>query len=193
MGTTSKMGIPYPENTDFVADGATAMKNISDQVDAKTGLILIKTQTVGSAATLVTVTNAFSSAYRTYVLTYNGGTASANTLLYLRVGATASGYYNSYIRTSWNNTVAGTGSTSDLEWQRFGRTSTTADNNYAYIHISSPFQSANTRVWGQDIASADGGNFVGFLNNTTSYTDFTMFPASGTITGGTICVYGYNQ
>ena len=34
MGTTPNYAIPYPESTDFVADGATAMENIADKVDA---------------------------------------------------------------------------------------------------------------------------------------------------------------
>lgn len=37
MGTTTNLGIPYPENNDFVADGATNMKDIADAVDAYGG------------------------------------------------------------------------------------------------------------------------------------------------------------
>jgi hypothetical protein len=36
-------------------------------------------------------------------------------------------------------------------------------------------------------------NTGGFLNNTTSYTAFTFTPSSGTLTGGTIRVYGYRN
>lgn len=46
MGTTTNMAIPYPESSDFVADGATAMENLADQVDAKSGLVFISTKTV---------------------------------------------------------------------------------------------------------------------------------------------------
>lgn len=34
MGTTTNYAIPYPEPTDFVTDGATAMENIAEKVDA---------------------------------------------------------------------------------------------------------------------------------------------------------------
>jgi hypothetical protein len=34
MGTTPNYAIPYPEPTDFVTDGATAMEAIAEQVDA---------------------------------------------------------------------------------------------------------------------------------------------------------------
>jgi hypothetical protein len=32
---------------------------------------------------------------------------------------------------------------------------------------------------------------AGYLDNTTSYTSFEIFPNGGTLTGGTIFVYGY--
>lgn len=35
MGTTTNYAIPYPEPTDFVTDGATAMENIAEKVDAQ--------------------------------------------------------------------------------------------------------------------------------------------------------------
>lgn len=35
MGTTTNYAIPYPEPTDFVTDGATAMENIAETVDAQ--------------------------------------------------------------------------------------------------------------------------------------------------------------
>jgi hypothetical protein len=38
-----------------------------------------------------------------------------------------------------------------------------------------------------------GASLLGYLDNTTSYTDFTLTPSSGTLTGGTIRVYGYTE
>ena len=52
MGTTSNMAIPYPESSDFVADGATAMENLADQVDAKTGLVYISTKSVTAGTSI---------------------------------------------------------------------------------------------------------------------------------------------
>jgi hypothetical protein len=36
-------------------------------------------------------------------------------------------------------------------------------------------------------------NYKGFLNDTTSYTAFTLTANSGTLTGGEIRVYGYQN
>lgn len=37
MGTTANRGWPYPESSDFVADGATAIENLADAIDASLG------------------------------------------------------------------------------------------------------------------------------------------------------------
>jgi len=37
MGTTSNRSWPYPESSDFVADGATAIENLADAIDASIG------------------------------------------------------------------------------------------------------------------------------------------------------------
>jgi hypothetical protein len=42
-------------------------------------------------------------------------------------------------------------------------------------------------------ANGEAGAGGGILNNSTSYTAFTITPASGTYTGGTIYVYGYKK
>ena len=39
MGTTANYSWPYPESSDFVADGATAIENLADAADATVGAI----------------------------------------------------------------------------------------------------------------------------------------------------------
>ena len=48
MGTTANNGWPYPESTDFVADGATAIENLADAIDADFDSDLIKFDAVNS-------------------------------------------------------------------------------------------------------------------------------------------------
>jgi hypothetical protein len=147
---------------------------------------------VGSAVSTVTINDAFSAVYDNYIISYSNGTCSANGLLYLRVGATTTGYHNSYVYTGWNNTVQAAGNSTAVQWERFGRTFTGSTTSWGYAHIGNPFKAAPTRIWGQDFTSTDAGSFVGYLNNTTSYTSFNFFSSSGTLTGGTVSVYGYN-
>ena len=68
----------------------------------------------------------------------------------------------------------------------------------ANTDIYSPFLAARTSyTWNYSgIVSGANGFYStggGFLDNATSYTAFTLTPSSGTITGGTIAVYGYNK
>lgn len=46
-GTTSNRSWPYPESSDFVADGATAIENLADAIDGSIGRGVSYVQTVG--------------------------------------------------------------------------------------------------------------------------------------------------
>jgi len=157
------------------------------------GLWLVKSQTIGTGVSSVTVTGAFSSTFDNYLITLNGGSSSATGIIGLRLGATVTNYKNSFIYTSWNNTVAGSGGSTDTSFQRFGRNSLSAPSQ-GMCQLFSPFLATSTRLVGVDISAGDGGSYVGLMDNTTSYTDFTILPIlGGTLTGGTIRVYGYRN
>jgi hypothetical protein len=156
------------------------------------GLWLVKTQTVGTGVSSVAVTGAFSADYDNYMITYNGGTSSSSGIIGLRLGATATNYKTSFIYTSWNNTVAAAGSTTDTSFTRFGRHAASSQST-GVCQLFNPFATAPTRFVGVDISATDGGSYVGVMDNTTSYTEFTLIPNTGTLTGGTIRVYGYRN
>ena len=65
MGTTNAMGIPYPESTDAVANGASAMQSLAEGVDAKTGLVLVRSETF-STQDPYDLTGIFSSSFKSY-------------------------------------------------------------------------------------------------------------------------------
>jgi hypothetical protein len=48
-------------------------------------------------------------------------------------------------------------------------------------------------VYASTSASGEGLQQQGFLNDTNSYTSFTLTPVSATLTGGKIRIYGYNN
>jgi hypothetical protein len=71
MGTTTNNGWTYPESTDLVKDGATAIQTLADDIDttlgvyADPGLVLLNT-TSFSAVASQSVNDVFSSTYDNY-------------------------------------------------------------------------------------------------------------------------------
>lgn len=151
------------------------------------------TVTIGTTNTAVTVNNAFSADYDNYLIFIAGGVSSATNVLRMTLGAAATGYYyggkgRTYaaadINTEGSNVAfwyAGEGSVNSLS---------------AVIDVRSPFLAKNTLFSTHiDAARTDGYhlNVGGYLANTTSYTAFTITCSAGSITGGTIRVYGYRN
>ena len=158
---------------------------------ALSGLTLVKTQTIGSAVAAVTVSDAFSATYDNYFVTINGGVSSTNNNIRLTLGATATGYkYNLfYAPFGGSVSIETTATGTYLSSAASGSTSTLSGNFF----LQSPFLTQNTAYRSQYMTSSEGGSVEGLLNNTTSYTAFTLTANSGTMTGGTIRVYGYQN
>ena len=159
------------------------------------GLTLIKTQTIGSTVAAVTVSDAFSATYDNYKIIVSGGIGSANANISMTLGATVTDYAYNNIYLAYNSTtVNGENSNSAASWLRVARGS--ANNIDGEIELKSPFEAKRTMFQMRTSSSASnelwstGG---GYLNNATSYTAFTLTAALGTLTGGTIFVYGYSK
>jgi hypothetical protein len=157
---------------------------------ARDGLVLIKSQTVGSAVSNVPVTNAFSATYDAYRIVIAGTTASTAAEGRITFGAASSGYYYSYNYTNYGSATNAAVSGSNVAFISYviGFEGSGAGG---IIDVVNPFAARWTRVSTTYVGSANTGPTTGVLQNTTSYTDFTITPASGTITGGTITVFGY--
>lgn len=158
------------------------------------GLEFISSTTIGSAVSSVTVSNAFSATYENYEIIVSGGSAAANANLGFQLGATTTGYYAGYVQSTYAaGTVSGLSDSNASSWTRFGLGDTTFLNFKATIF--SPFSAKNTAFVSASVNPSTTGycRFAsGFLNNTTSYTDFTVTGTSN-LTGGTIKVYGHRN
>lgn len=156
------------------------------------GLWLIKTQTVGTAVTTVTVNDAFSADFVNYKIIYTDGVASADTNIGLRLGAKTTNYRSGLIYNAWNNTTASIGTTTGGSMV-FAGNATTA-GNFMSVEVFSPFLSTrNTFCSGQWSSPTEGGVSQMNTGDTVSYTSFTFILGGGNITGGTIRVYGYRN
>jgi hypothetical protein len=157
------------------------------------GLVLVKTQTIGTTVASVEVTGAFSSTYDNYQITISGGVASTAVNLGLQLGATTTGYYAAYPRVKYSDATAN--NVNDNNAALFSRAGVGSSNSLqSNFFLLSPNFTKNTvfQTWYNDLDTASsGGSGSGFLNNSTAYTAFTIIPNTGTLTGGTIRVYGY--
>jgi hypothetical protein len=159
------------------------------------GLWLVKTQTVGTAVPNVVVTNAFSNNYDNYRITYTGGTTSATTNIVMVMGATTTGYYAQTIYQQYASALAPLANVPDnngAAWNYIGGGGAATFARVA-LDLYNPFLSTRTLVSSQYATQTVAGATNGFLNNTTSYTGFTFGCGTGTLTGGIIRVYGYQN
>ena len=159
--------------------------------DTPPALQLVKTQTIGTAVSSVTVTDAFSAEFENYKIIVSGGVSSTSTNMTLQLGSKTSGYRTGLLYHSWANTPFAVGSTTGANMVYAGNALTSG--LYANLEVVSPFLSTNTFVTGQWQSPNDGGVSQMQTNDTVSYTSFTLATGSTTMTGGTIRVYGYRN
>jgi len=154
-------------------------------------LTLISATTVGTTVSSVTVSSAFSATYDNYKVTYTGGVASTAVDLGITLGATATNYYFAFRYLEYGGTIASVTVNNGAGWLYAGGANTAL--TFISCDIFRPFAADETLITSNG-ANASNANFAGgYLNNTTSYTAFTITPSSGTLTGGTIRVYGYQN
>ena len=156
------------------------------------GLQLVKKQTIGTTVSSVTVSSAFSSTYENYRVVISGGSVTgAGGILSLSLGASTTAYYNTlvYGNTWASPTATGAATNNGAAWNYAGF----ADTNQMHFNcdIFSPFLTKYSFMSGNYISDSNAGAVQGVHKVATSYTGFTVNIAGGTMTGGTIYVYGY--
>jgi hypothetical protein len=202
MAVTPNYGWPVPVATDYVKDGYEAIADLGDAIDATVfglpsgALTLISATTVGTAVASVTVSNCFSATYDNYKIIYVGGSASTTSSTQMTLSGLGSVYELSIIRgnTRSSSLTNGFSGGSAAYWQ------VNSDNGspgpYIEIELFAPFLTKQTviRGWGSAFATSNIQEVIGgFAGSTLSSTGFTFTASSGTFTGGTIAVYGYQK
>lgn len=163
---------------------------------ANSGLVFVKSQTVGTTVSSVTVSNAFSATYKNYRIRFLGGSHTTSAAMRLQIGNATTLYYQAgaAVQIGVNNFIGIGASNVNAYFSNAGRKS--ADGAFMDIELINPFEAARTGF------SQNTGDFLttgfwisqgGFLNDSTSYSSFTITSDGGTFTGGTIYVYGYRE
>jgi hypothetical protein len=199
--TTPNYGWDVPTSTDYVKDGATAIETLGDDIDATLytalggsypGLRLIKTQTIGTGVSSVTVNDAFSATYDNYKIQVSGGASSAVTTTRLTLGASATGYFAARTGVTYSTGAASVASDNNaIHWSVSGVALQGANGINGDFDLNSPFLAKYTGFYSMDMRDAVGQVNIGIHKVASSFTSFTLTPLTGTMTGGTIYVYGY--
>jgi len=162
------------------------------------GLELVKTQTVGTAVSSQDVTSCFSSTYHNYLIMFSDVAVSSNAnALNLKLlsgtTATTSGFYGNTFYIVPGNAGGLTNATySNTSYCEAGSVSTSS-TNCGRIEILGPNLAAHTRI----VCMLTDNNYLRWHSAnhsaSTSYDGFQLFTTAGTMTGGTIRVYGYKN
>jgi hypothetical protein len=200
MATTTNYGFEIPDDTDLVKDGALAMRDLGQDVDTQLftalggdypGLRLVKKQTIGTAVSAVTVTGAFSATYENYKIMISGGASSALTFFNLKLGSSTAQYYQARMSMIYSSNTMNNGVDNNaVAWTNAGALNGVS-GIHANIDLIGPYLTTYTGLTAMDMRDGFAGTANGIQRVGTSYTDFTITAASGTMTGGTIYVYGY--
>ena len=177
------MTSPYP-----FAAGATLT---AAQLNSYAGLVFVKSQTIGSGVSSVTLSNVFSSDFQNYKVVTTGISNSTTATLRVVFG----GSTNHYATLSWNLYNGTSGRIDVLNGSNIPVNyivSSPADNG-CELTVTRPNVSSYTQVMGTGMG-AGYTNWVGGTDFTVrSHTDLTLSISAGTMTGGTVRVYGYND
>ena len=173
------------DNSTSVYDGANWVS-----VGVAPGLVLVSATTVGSAVASVTITNAFSATYDNYKIVASGVTATASGNATLQFTGLTTGYYGGL-----NYGPFTTGGASVAGYNNIANITHGAglDNGVCYLNadVTNPFLAKPTTFSAPFIDANNMGFVVAKQTSNTSTTGFTLTPFSGTLTGGTIRIYGY--
>lgn len=188
--TNTNQTLAQYQSASLVRTGTDAWTVLPDSGTAS-GMTLIKTQTIGTTVSSVNVTGAFSTTYDNYKIIINGGVGSATAVLSLKLGASATGYYGGFAGVAY---VGGASNANYSNSTAFGSAGYgTANYLQSLVELQSPFLAKYTMMQALTVDPAQSLLGTGYHAVATSYTDFTFTPSSGTLTGGTIYVYGYNK
>ena len=185
----------YETDTDLTYIwGGSAWQQVSGGTAVgNSGLVYVTSATVGTTVSSVTITNCFNSSYDAYeVVVSNVDGSSGTSALGLQLvdsGGTpattnykSTGFYMTYVSTTVNGIN-----------QSLWECSLSATNFGGKISIFNPFLAVVSYF--NNVSTDDSYLRVYGGTHTTaaSYVSLKLIPNAGTITGGTITVYGYRK
>jgi len=192
--STADARVAVGTNGTVLTADSTAATGVAWTTPSSASLVLVKSQVIGTAVSSVTVTSAFSSAYDAYKIVI-GGTGVGSTVgeqLLLQLGSATTNYDTAHQSVDYSGSAIFTnGASGASSFARVGAVKTTYQQ--MNLDIINPFNASPTTICAWYDYYTAGGWTTGIQRSTTSFTAFTILLGGGTITGGTIYVYGYKN
>ena len=187
----------YETDTDlsYIYNGSSWQQVSGGTAVGNSGLVYITSATIGTGVSTVEVLSAFNTTYDAYKIVATGvtgatGAESISMTLGNSGGYTSTGYDSGMIFNLAGTAVVANGNAS--AWNFVGAYSTTTGMPLN-IDVYSPFAAHPTSFSSVYMRADAYGTPTGTLTGTTSYDRFTITVVAGTITGGTIAIYGYRK
>ena len=195
VSTTGSLALAqYGGGTLYFTSAGVSVFQANGVAASASALTLISTTTIGTTVSSVTVSGVFSSTYDNYKIIISGGVSSTTNGLNFTLGSTTTGYYLFQFNGRTNAaTVSGYNQSNGAQ---FFIGAGTTNNLVGSAEIYTPNLAKTTSMMTQyieSITARDVSFSGGWLDNSTQYTAFTIAPNTGTITGGTIKVYGFQN
>jgi hypothetical protein len=186
----------YETDTDlsYVWGGAAWQQVSGGTAVGNSGLVYVKSQAIGSGVASVTVTDAFSATYDNYLIMVSG-TFPNTSLNWFEFGfntAATTGFYGNAYGIDYLGTVTNVNSNNQGRLL-ITKTNAATGSNGMTINVNSPFLTTRSSIF--STSSAGPGWMIngGENNASTSFSQFFIRVSGGTMTDGTITVYGYRK
>jgi len=162
-------------------------------LNQSSGLVFVKSQTIGTGVSSVTVTGAFSSTFENYrvLITDYTGSSVPQWIEFQWEGITAS-YYGATHKVDRFGTASNVGRNNQSSLL-IGETVSAAGPAGISLEVYSPANGGNAGISSNAVGSLSLITAAGSRSFSTTATGFLIKPSGGTLTGGIIRVYGYNN
>ena len=157
------------------------------------GMWLVSKTTIGNAVATVTTGTVFSSDFDNYRVVIRGIKTSVAANLLINFGATVTGYYGSMYYDAYTGAATGAIRRNNGANLYCGIAEATLGEQITSMDIANPFIANSTSINGGYYGNTYSGWLGGTQASSTSFTSLTIRPDAGTMTGGTITVYGYRS
>jgi hypothetical protein len=161
---------------------------------ANSGLVYVTSATVSGTPSSITIPSAFSSTYDQYQILISNLDVNTSCQIRMTFGSTTSGYYYGNPLTTMAGGAYEKNNGSNLAYLDIGPANSGWDNDFNF-QVMGPNKATLTKVqgFGYTNSAVFGGLGTGIVDGTTQYTAFTLTCSAGTMSAGTVSVFGWRK